>query len=182
MLLLMTGLALAYEPVRGISFDSKTEPEKWEFYHNIDLEYVIYRQENSSYYDKLIYEAIYASTLASFKSIRSLGAIDKRCGNNDLIEIYEISEDQLNSPARFPLNFIGGGNTGRDPLWGYFDPRINEPGYDAIVLSPHNEASNYRIMVHEMAHHWYSEFCLDRFTKMTSEEFAVSIQEKVKWN
>lgn len=180
MLLLMTGLALAYEPVKGISFAAKPERDEWEFFHNINLKYVIYRQENSAYSEMLMYDAIYSSSVASFKSIRSLGAIEKKCGNDDLIEIFEIPEDQLNNPARFPERFVGGGDTGKDPLWGYFDPRINEPGYNAIVLTPHMDASNYRILVHEIAHHWYSEFCLDRFTNMTSEDFAISIQEKMK--
>lgn len=182
MLLLMTGFALAYEPVKGINFPNKTEVEEFEFINNIKLKYVIYRQNDTAYFDRLIYDAIYSSTLASFKQIRSLGAIDKKCGKDDLIEIFEVSEDQLNDPARFPEKFTGGGNTGKDPLWGFFDPRINEYGYNAIVVSPHSEKISHRVMAHEVAHHWYSEFCLDRFTKMTSEQFAESIQEKLTWN
>lgn len=181
MFLLMAGFALAYEPVEGISFPNESEVEEYNFYHNIDLKYKIYRQANSGYYDSLIYDAIYSSTLASFKEIRSLGAIDKKCGKDDFIEIYEISENQLNDPSRFPSKYIGGGKTGRDPLWGYFDPRANEPGYNAIVITSHNDKSNYRVIVHEIAHHWYSEFCLDRFTKVNTEEFAIAIQEKVRW-
>jgi len=180
MFLLMAGFALAYEPVEGISFPNESEVEEYNFYHNIDLKYKIYRQANSGYYDSLIYDAIYSSTLASFKEIRSLGAIDKKCGKDDFIEIYEISENQLNDSSRFPSQYVGGGNTGRDSLWGYFDPRPAEPGYNAIIITPHADKSNYRVMVHEIAHHWYSEFCLERFTNLDSEEFAVKIQERVK--
>ena len=91
MFLLMAGFALAYEPVEGINFPNVSEIEEYNFYHNINLRYRIYRQANSSYDDMLIYGAIYASTLASFREIQSLGAIDKKCGKDDFIEIYEIS-------------------------------------------------------------------------------------------
>ena len=181
MLLLMIGSALAYEPVEGINFSTKTSVEEFHFFHNIKLKFSISRQENSSYYDELIYRAIYTSSVVSFQKIQSLGAIDKRCVDNDLLQIFEISEAELNDPSRFPREFTGGGTTGKAPLWGYFDPRVNEPGYNSIVVSPHSEESNYRIMVHEVAHHWYSTFCLDSYTKITSEEFANLVQEKATW-
>lgn len=178
---LMIGSALAYEPVEGIRFSTKTPVEEFDFYHDIKLKFSISRQENSNYYDELVYRAIYSSSVVSFQKIQSLGALNNRCVNNDLLEIFEVSENQLNDPSRFPREFIGGGQTGKPALWGYFDPRVEESGYNAIVLSPHSEESNYRILVHEVAHHWYSVFCLDSYTKISSEEFANLVQEKATW-
>jgi hypothetical protein len=181
MWLLMIGSALAYEPVEGIDFSTTTSVEEFEFFHDINLKFSISRQKGSSYSDELVYRAIYSSSLVSFQKIQSLGAINKKCVNNDLLEIFEISESQLNDSTRFPKEFIGGGATGKPSLWGYFDPRIEEPGYNAIVISPHSEESNYRILVHEIAHHWYSTFCLDSYAKTSSEEFANLVQEKATW-
>jgi len=180
--LLMTGFVAAYEPVRGIDFPQKTTVEEYNFYHDISLRFTVNRQNNTGYNNELLYRAIVVSSAASFKEIQSLGAIEKRCTPNDILEIFEIREDQLNSPNRFPEQFIGTDENGRDPLWGYFDPRMSEPGYNAIVVSPHSPDSNYRVLVHEVAHHWYATFCLERYTSLTSEEFAVEIQKKATWN
>jgi len=182
MLFLMVGAALAYEPVDGISFKTIEPVEQFEFIDNTYLKIESYRQENSTYYDELFYKAIYSSTVASLREIQSLGALHDKCTKNDLLQIFEISEAELNNPNRFPSRFIGGRDTGRAPLWGYFDPRIDEPGYNSIVISPHDKSSNYRILVHEVAHHWYSTFCLENYTKLTSEEFATMIQDKAVWN
>lgn len=181
MLLLMTGLALAYTPVEGISFEKITSPETFEFIGDTKLTISTYRPDKSTYYDELFYKAIYSSAVVSLKKVQSLGALNKKCSPDDLVEIYEISESSLNDPSRFPKEFIGGQGNGRGSLWGYFDPRVSESGYDAIVLSPHNESENYRILVHEMAHHWYATFCLDRYTNTTSEEFAVSVEKQATW-
>jgi hypothetical protein len=177
----MTGLALAYTPTQGISFEEKTPVEEFKFVGNTKLKIQTYRQENSPYYNELFYRAIYSSTVVSLRKIQSLGALNKKCSPNDLLEIFEISEDQLNDSTRFPKEFVGGGNTGREKLWGYFDPRVSEPGHNSIVLSSHDKSSNYRILVHEMAHHWYATFCLERYTKLSSEEFAITVQEEAPW-
>lgn len=182
MWLLLASLASAYTPVRGIDFPNKTEVDEYHFFHGINFKFQISRQENTEYYDSLIYRAIYFSSLASWKKIESLGAIDKECIKGDLVEIFEISEAELNNPARFPAKYIGDKDNGKPNLWGYYDPRNNESGLDAIVISAHDsDSENYRIIVHEIAHYWYSAFCLDSYTGTTSEEFAVKIQEEVIW-
>ena len=181
MLLLMTGLALAYEPIEGLTFERLTPVEEFDFVGDTKLTITTYRQQNSFYYDELFYKAIYSSTVVSLKKVQSLGALHKKCAEDDMVEIYEISEKDLNDPARFPKEFIGGQGNGRGSLWGYFDPRISEPGYNAIVLSPHSESENYRILVHEIAHHWYATFCLERYTNITSEDFAVSVERQATW-
>jgi hypothetical protein len=181
MLLLVTGIALAYTPTEGIDFERITSPETFDFIGDTKLTISTYRAKESSYYDELFYKAIYSSTVVSLGKVQSLGVLNKKCSQNDLVEIYEISETSLNDPSRFPKEFIGGQGNGRGSLWGYFDPRISEPGYNSIVLSPHNESENYRILVHEIAHHWYATFCLDRYTNSTSEEFAVAVEQQATW-
>jgi hypothetical protein len=177
----MVGMALAYKPVEGIKFPIKSEIEEYTFIDDIKLKFSINRQNLDSYPDEMIYKAIYSSTLVSIREIQSMGAAHKRCSSGELVEIFEISEKELNNPARFPEEFIGNSGRGYNSLWGYYDPRPNEPGLDAIVISPHSGNANYRIIAHEMAHYWYQTFCLERFTKLNSEEFAVSIQNKLIW-
>jgi hypothetical protein len=180
---LLASLASAYTPVRGLDFPNKTEVKEYEFYHGIKFKFQISRQKITEYYDKLIYQAIYFSSLASWKKIEPMGLIDRQCDGDDLVEIFEISESELNNPSRFPAQYIGNRELGRFNLWGYYDPRATEPGFDAIVVSPHgDDAENYRIIVHEIAHYWYNSFCLDSYIRMSSEDFAVMIQKEVTWD
>jgi len=182
MLFLLASLAIAYTPVRGIDFPNKTEVKEYHFYHGINFKFQINRQENTEYYDSLIYRAIYFSSLASWKKIEPIGIIDHQCNPNSLVEIFEISETDLNNPTRFPAEFIGSKQKERGNLWGYYDPRSSEIGLDAIVVSPHqDDAENYRIIVHEIAHYWYDAFCLGSKLNINSEEFAVEIQQEVTW-
>ena len=112
-----------------------------------------------------------------------MGLIDRECDGGNLVEIFEVSENELNNPSRFPAKYIGNKEIAKPNLWGYYDPRSSESGLDAIVVSPHgNNSENYRIIVHEIAHYWYESFCLSSHTRMTSEEFAVMIQQQVTWN
>jgi hypothetical protein len=183
MWLLLASLASAYTPVRGLNFPNKTEVDEYHFFHGINFKFQINRQENTEYHDSLIYRAIYFSSLASWKKIEPMGAINQECNRGSLVEIFEVSENELNNPSRFPAEFIENKKLGKPSLWGYYDPRPNESGLDAIVVSPHgNDSENYRIIVHEIAHYWYDSFCLNSHTKMTSEEFAVMIQREVTWN
>ena len=182
MLLLILSFALAYEPVNGISFANITNIEEYNFYHNINLKLKLYRQKNTEYFDALIYRGIFSSSLASWKRIEKIGVIDKECSPSDLLEIYEISEAQLNNPHRFPYDYIGHPEKGIPNLWGFFDPRVSEPGYDSIVVSYHGDNKvNYRLIVHEVAHYWYSSFCLEHYTSQTSEDFALAIEKQVVW-
>jgi hypothetical protein len=178
----MAGIALAYEPVDGISFPIKSEIEEYIFIDNIKFKFSINRQSMDSYPDELIYKAIYSSTLFSIREIQAMGAQHKRCSSGELVEIFEISEKELNNPSRFPEEFINNPSRGYTSLWGYYDPRPNENALDAIVISSgHMKSSSYRIVAHEIAHYWYQTFCLERFTKLNSEEFATSIQNKLIW-
>ena len=182
MWLLLASLASAYTPVRGIDFPNKTEVDEYHFFHGINFKFQISRQESTEYPDSLIYRAIYFSSLASWKKIEPMGAIGRECNKGNLVEIFEISENELNNPSRFPAQYVESKGSGRPSLWGYYDPRSSESKVDAIVVSPQgSDSENYRIIVHEMAHYWYESFCLSSHTKMTSEEFAVLIQKEVTW-
>lgn len=183
MFIILLTQSFAYTPVNGISFPNQTQIEEYDFYHGIKLKIKLYRQKNTEYYDNLIYRGIYSSSLSAWKRIEKLGMIDRECNPSDLLEIFEISETQLNNPKRFPLEYIGNPAAGVPNLWGYFDPRASEPGFDAIVVSNHGSNSiNFRLIVHEIAHYWYSSFCLAYHTEMTSEQFAISIEKEVTWH
>jgi hypothetical protein len=181
LLLLISSLALAYEPVNGISFPNVTKVEEYDFYHNIRFRFQLYRQKNTQYFDNLIYRGIFSSSLAAWKRIEKIGAINKQCGS-DILEIFEISEAQLNNPKRFPEGFIGHPEQGVPNLWGFFDPRTSEPGYDSIVVSYQGaDKINFKLIVHEIAHYWYSSFCLENYTIATSEQFATVVEKEVVW-
>jgi hypothetical protein len=124
---------------------------------------------------------MYASTLASFRAIEELGAIDRACHRDVRLDIYEVPVAVLNDPTRFPAELVENAARGQPPLSGLFDPRNEARGVNAIVVTPHYEAENYRIIVHEIAHYWYLTFCLDRYTRQTSEEFAIAIQTKATY-
>ena len=181
MILLMIGLVFGYEPVKGIDFPLKNEVEEFNFNYGVNLKFTVNRQSEENYPDQLLYKAIYSSTVVSLRMVESLGAIYQRCNANETIEIYEVSEEDLNNPARFPEIFENNLKPKDAPVWGYYDPRSKESNLDAIVISPQFDSANYRIVVHEMAHYWYSSFCLDRYTSLSTEEFAVAVQEIARW-
>ena len=167
-----------YRPVAGLVFADVSEPKTYSYFHNIEFTFQLHRPAQSGYPDGFIHRAMFSSTLASFRAIEELGAIDRACHRDVRLDIYEVPVAVLNDVARFPAEFVENAARGQPPLWGYFDPRNEARAVNAIVVTPHYEAENYRIIVHEIAHYWYNTFCLDRYTKQTSEEFAIAIQTK----
>ncbi len=180
-LLSLIRVAIAYEPVKGINLPVVTEEEEYHFFEDIKLKFQIYQPENYKYDGILLNRAILAGTASSLLQIKKMNLLYNRCYFDEKLEIYEISEKELNNPNRFPKEYIGNSSGTKPSLWGYHDPRNNEPGYDAIVISPHSKEINYRIMVHEIAHYWYAAFCLQDRINISSEEFAIMIQEKEKY-
>lgn len=169
--------AYAYDSVNGISFPDVSEVETYDFYHDIHLTFQLHRQASTAYPDPLIYGALYFASLYSWKRIEPMGAIDHLCKRNNTLDIYEVSLEQLNDSHRFPLDSLPNAGTQAGPVWGYFEPREMRGGNDVIVLTPHDEATSKTVMYHEVAHYWYSAFCLERYTSMTSEEFAVAVEK-----
>lgn len=180
-MLLLCSLALAYDPVAGIDFPNKSVIKEYGFYHGIDFRFQLNRQSNTGYFDQLIYRAIYDSSLASFQTIETYGYLDRQCAPNEFLEIFEISEIELNNPNRFPAKFVENYSEGRGSLLGFYDPRNSESYIDSIVITPQHNAESYRIIVHEIAHYWYARFCLQDRVSITSEEFAVKIQTRAVW-
>jgi hypothetical protein len=181
MILLLSSLSLAYDPVAGIDFPNKSVVKEYGFYHDINFRFRVNRQADSGFFDQLIYRAIYDASLSSFQNINELGLLDRQCAPNEFLEIYEISESQLNDPKRFPADFVGNIALGRGSLLGFYDPRNSESYIDAIVITAHDNTESYRIVVHELAHYWYARFCLQDRAPFTSEQFALKIQSRAIW-
>ena len=179
LLALWTTSAEAYTPVAGLSFASVALVEDTTFAHGWHLRVRAHRRAETAYPDDLLAQALYMGTLQSMRAARRLGAENKLCRPGAEIDLYEIREDALNDPRRFPARFIGGGDTGRGPLWGYFDPMPSDRLHDVIVVSPQTPQSSYRIAAHEIAHYWYSVLCLDRVTDQSSEAFAKAIEPHI---
>lgn len=173
--------AVPYAPVAGLWFPDVSELTTYGYFHGLDFTFQLHRPLQSGYPDGFIHRAMYASSIASFRAAEALGALEHACRRGTRLDIYEVSLDVLNDASRFPADFVGNPAVGRGDLLGFFDPRNDVQGMNAIVVTPHYEAENYRIIVHEIAHYWYLTFCLDRYTKQTSEEFAVQIQTEQRY-
>lgn len=122
----------------------------------------------------MIEAAVAASSATSVWQIHAIAPSARPCTHPSL-DIYEIAVVSLNDAARFPERFIGNPLLGRSPLWGYFDPSAGGLSVDVIVVSDHGPPVNRRIMEHEVAHHWFAAYCMERYTNMTSEELAVRV-------
>jgi hypothetical protein len=162
--------ALAYEPVEDIKFSKHIESKDLNFNGNI-LNYSFYRKEKTTYPDGLVDRGIKSASYASLNKIREIKADITPCRSSERLEIYEVSISQLNDKDRFSLDFFTSEN-----IWGYFDPRTKESKINSIMVTPHSEFENFQILTHEIAHHWYSAYCLEEHTMLSSEEFAKEIQ------
>ena len=131
--------------------------------------------QKTSYSAGLITKSILDSSLESIRTIESSFGKIELCRPSEYLEIYEVSESDLNNSSRFPLTYVASGK-----VWGYFDSRRDERLINSIVVTPHTEYENYQILTHEIAHHWYSAYCLDQYTSKTSEEFAIQIQHQLE--
>ena len=174
-LLLLVSIALACRPVDGIFPSSLVERKTIQITEKNSLSYSVTRMKKTSYSARLITKSILDSSLESIRTIKSsIGNIEP-CRPLEYLEIYEVSKSDLNNSSRFPLTYVASGE-----VWGYFDPRRDERLINSIVVTPHTEYENYQILTHEIAHHWYSAYCLDQYTSKTSEEFAIQIQHQLE--
>ena len=167
--------ALAYEPVSGIQFQDFVQRNSIKINNANTIEYSFYRLKNTGYPIQLSNRGI---QLSSIQSLREIGKIKPglaQCRKNEKLEIFEILPDQLNEEDRVPEGYFSSGN-----MLGYFDPRASESEVDSIVLTKNSQFINFQIITHEVAHHWYSSYCLEQYTKMTSEEFAQKVQFSLK--
>jgi len=166
--------ALAYEPVKDILFSSLIEKNTIKIKDNT-LNYSFYKKEKTVYPTNLANNGIYNSSSASLKKIEEINPNAAPCRPNEYLEIYEISLSELNEEKRFSMDFFN-----QSGIWGYFDPRRDEKKIDSIMVTQHSLFNNFQILTHEVAHYWYSAYCLERYTIMTSEEFAREIQFSLK--
>ena len=174
-LLLLASVALAYRPVDGIFLSSLVERKNIQITEKNSLSYSVTRMQKTSYSTGLVTKSILDSSLESIRTIESSFGKIEPCRPSEYLEVYEVSESDLNNSSRFPLTYVTSGE-----VWGYFDPRRDERLINSIVVTPHTEYENYQILTHEVAHHWYSAYCLDQYTSETSEEFALQIQHQLE--
>jgi hypothetical protein len=168
--LFLSSIAWPYSPIKDIYF-SKNIENKTILAEGSSLSYSFFRKEKTTYSLEMSRKAILASSVASLKEIRVIKKDIMPCRPDDHLEIYELSTSQLNNKDRFPETYIY-----KKDIWGYFDPRPDEVKINSIIVTQQSEFNNFQILTHEVAHHWYSSYCLEEYTKMTSEEFAVKIQ------
>lgn len=169
-LISLASLSFAYEPVEDIKFSKYVESKDLNFNGN-NLSYSFYRKEKTSYSEELVDRGIKSASYASLKKIREISPKIEPCRSSEKLEIYEVSISQLNDKDRFSLDFFTSAN-----IWGYFDPRVRESKINSIMVTPHSEFENFQILTHEVAHHWYSAYCLEEHTMLSSEDFAKQIQ------
>lgn len=176
MYLLFALSALAYSPMDGLSFSEKTTTGIVQATLFDKIEYKFYHKKKTVYSEELIKKAITTSSIASIERIIDLVPGAKICRPNEFLEIYEISEIQMNQEKRFPKEFYF-----QEEVWGYFDPRRDEYEINSIVVTQHSNFYNFQILNHEVAHHWYSSYCLENYISKTSEQFATEIQFSLEY-
>ena len=184
MLLALIVSASAYTPVDGLDLSNKSEVISAKFTDGVELRYQVSQSaspETAHLSKEMMSKAVGIATVSSMFEIQKLTPLKYQCDRGNLLEIFEISEKDLNDPSRFPKQYIYDPEKGQGPLWGYYDPRPYEDKVDSIVISNHGDQQNYRIMVHEIAHYWYSAYCLERYSSMTSEQFATKIAGESTW-
>lgn len=178
---MLTGLLLLaaaqartpYVPVAGLDMGTHTLYQFAVLSDGESLTYNVYQPQGAAYSTTMIADAVRASSEESLREIRAIAPGATPCVRR-MLDIYEIAESALNDVARFPARFVGNPSEGRGPLWGYYDPNA-ATGLEVIVVSAHGAVEDRRILVHEIAHRWYAAYCMDRYTTMTSEEFAVGV-------
>ncbi len=176
-LILYAASAFGYSMMDGLSFPGETLSINYNFSDDANLHLKAYRQLHSAYSNEMIYHSIYESSLASLKKIESFG-ISQQCDPDNFLEIYEITEAQINMSNHHPKSLDTNLTEYVGSIWGYFDPRLYEKKIDSIVVSQHDDKINSTILSHEIAHYWYSSYCVSEHNPgLSSEEFAVEIQE-----
>jgi len=176
MYLLFALNSFAYSPVDGISFLEDSKIKTIQISDVDKIEYTFYHKIKTVYPESLVSKAIRASSFASIKKIREIIPGATICRSNEYLEIYEISISELNKEKRFPKEF-----NFKNEVWGYFDPRTEENKINSIVVTQHSYFYNFQVLSHEIAHHWYSTYCLDSYVHQTSEQFATEIQFSLEY-
>lgn len=173
--LLLLSSALAYEPVKTVSFHEWVQVGSFKFDHLNSVQYSVHRLKDTGYPASLLTRGLNLSSIESIRKIKKIKPGLSPCKKNERLEIFEITSDQLNEYDMVPDGYFSSGN-----MLGYFDPRDSEIGINSIVLTKNSKFINFQIVTHEVAHHWYSSYCLEQYTEMTSEEFAQEIQFSLK--
>lgn len=168
--------AWGYGPLEGLRFKSSILYKQYIENHNINI-YYEYKYHKDSDYIELIVDGIEESSNLSISEIKKSYPSAGDCKPNDIIEIYEVESKVLNDEKRFDIKKII-----TDNIWGFYDPRVSEDYVDSIVLTSHGRTANYTVLVHEIAHYWYSRFCLESYASVSSEQFATLIQNRIDWS
>jgi len=172
--LILLPVALAeptYGPIGGLDLSARALDQVVRLPDGRSLTYSVYQPRRAAYPTDMIAAAISAASELSVWQVFAITPGARPCSARPL-DIFEVTTSALNDPTRFPERFVENRAAGRGPLWGYFDPGAVR---DAIVVSDHGSWENRRILEHEIAHRWYAAFCMDRYTSMTSEAFAVVV-------
>lgn len=167
--------AWGYEPLQNLKFDSTKILRQYIEEQNVEVYYRYYYKESN--YKSLIINGMEESTDLSLNEIKKSYPKAQDCKPYDIIEIYEVDLKVLNDENRFEIK-----KSIPQDIWGFYDPRANENYIDSIVLTSHGKMANYTVLVHEIAHYWYSRYCLENYTDMSSEQFATLIQNKIEWS
>lgn len=173
--LLLLSSVLAYEPVKSVSFQDSVQTGSLKIDELNSIRYSVHRLKNTGYPAELLTRGINLSSIQSVRKIKKIKPGLSPCKKDEKLEIFEITSDQLNEDDMIPEGYFSSGN-----MLGYFDPRDSETDINSIVLTKNSQFINFQIITHEVAHHWYSSYCLQQYTKMTSEEFAQEIQFSLK--
>ena len=179
LLFLLSNLAFAWDRVEGLKFE---EPYllKQEYFYGINVDVNIHFHKKSYFTNDDVSRTLFDSAFYSFHQIEYYGRIDKQMLKGVKIELYELTESEINDPKRFPPDDVLNPLKNSPELVGFFEPSKTDPYTTYIAVTHVSDWDyDYRTLVHEFAHYWYYTFGMIMFYNGTSESFAQKINDLV---
>ncbi len=167
--------AVTYAPLADLSFSTRAQGLTYHAFTGERVTYDVFLPEGSKTTVGFVKAAVERASARAIAEIRYDHRARRACHNAERVEIYEVGDDVVNDAER--LRRAGyASHVLVANLLGFYDPRDDEPGLNAIVISRQDPELTARMLWHEVAHHWYSVFCMADLGRESSEDFARRIQ------
>jgi len=132
----------------------------------------IYRPKGSTYKADFV-EAEYGLAeqyLEQFAHYNNLPM--ERCKNSDL-QVFVVGMDIVNDKERYPYT-----TNNVSERWAIYDPYPQDNNLSVILLTEHTSTNvDTVLLVHELGHYWFDEYCWSDDWKASTESFAMSFQD-----
>jgi len=127
-----------------------------------------------SYNNEFVSTVLERSSVEIFRFIDENSIRYVECSPDLKLNIYHISSSYLNDHSRFrdwgPSNNVQDKNT--FTLWALYDPMKQDRFNASIFLTDHGMWANEILIAHEVAHYWFTRFCMTLTYSSGTEDFA----------